>query len=165
MDEVRGTQENRKIVEEAGHVARPAEEVFALITDFEGAGRWMPGVTATRTSTGALGVGSTVEMQEKGEPAYPFEIVAYEPPRLVALRGDTDAGVYTMTWRLTTGEGGTRIDYAYDVDWEAFVAALTKDGRRPDDMKLEAAARKRMRLILDNIKGLLEPDKPDRAET
>jgi uncharacterized protein YndB with AHSA1/START domain len=146
----------RKIIEEVGFVGRPADEVFGCITDLEGIGRWMPGVKAEQTAPGRLGVGTTIEMSEKDEPAYGFEVVAYEPGRLFALRGVSDAGPMTMSLGLVPEDGATRVEYSYEVDWESFVAALTRGGKRPDDARLEAAARKRMRVVLDNLKRLIE---------
>ena len=76
-------------VESGVKIQRPANEVFAYIANFENNTRWQSGMIEARfTSPGPLAVGSTYAqvasfLGRRIEST--FEVVAYEPGRLVKM--------------------------------------------------------------------------------
>ncbi len=94
-------------------VNQPPQEVFDFISNFENNPQWQSGmVTARFTSGGPLGLGSTYDQTAKflgREIKSTFEVVAFEPGRLV--KASTTSGSFPITFtRTVEPEGaGTRV--------------------------------------------------------
>lgn len=98
---------------------RPVDETFAYLADFSTSQEWDPGVVrAERGEAGELGVGSTFDLVASflgRESELTYEIIEYDAPRAVTLRGE-NATVVSLD-RITTEphDGGTRITYDADL--------------------------------------------------
>jgi uncharacterized protein YndB with AHSA1/START domain len=101
-------------------IARPIEDVFAVLTDVEKTGRWFPGdVTEWWTSDPPHGVGSTRRARVKVGPfAFENDAVAtvYEPPRHAAMRGTSRSAPFEADLRFTPFERGTRVEVVTTID-------------------------------------------------
>jgi uncharacterized protein YndB with AHSA1/START domain len=137
-------------------IARPVEDVFAVLTDPTQSPRWSANaIEAELITSGPPGVGSRRRAVAKG----PFggtmenvmEVTELEPNRKVALKlisapwGGTGRTWYTFT----PVEGGTRVDWT----WEIEPAGLWKPfGSRP----FMALFGRRFQRDLDNLKMMME---------
>jgi len=78
-----------KEAERSAEISRPADEVFAFLSNLENLPRWQSGVIrAEQASAGPLGVGSkaTVERRMFGQQIVADLVVTvYEPPRRIVL--------------------------------------------------------------------------------
>jgi carbon monoxide dehydrogenase subunit G len=78
-----------KEAERSAEIARPADEVFAFLSNLANLPRWQSGVIrAEQTSPGPIGVGSTavVERRVFGQQIVAdLAVTAYEPPRRIVL--------------------------------------------------------------------------------
>jgi uncharacterized protein YndB with AHSA1/START domain len=94
-------------------VGRPIDEVFAALTEVTNTDRWFPvRVTERWTSPPPHGVGSTrsATVRMLGRDLENEAVVtAFDPPRIAALRGTTNAP-FEVTLRFAPIEGGTRVD-------------------------------------------------------
>jgi uncharacterized protein YndB with AHSA1/START domain len=98
-----------KAFENTVTIRRPAEEVFAFLTDFENVPLWNYAIDETRkTSPGPVGVGTTYR-QVRSVPSRSveeFEVTTFNPPRRVEIQG-------------AIGPFQARIRYALDAMGEA----------------------------------------------
>jgi uncharacterized protein YndB with AHSA1/START domain len=100
------------------------ERLWPFLAEPEQQKRWMKGLLEnTRTGTGPDGVGSTFRMKikEGGRVQdYDGETVAFDPPRHLAVRfwgGAFKEGmVVRVDYRLTPGDGRTRLDYVCEME-------------------------------------------------
>ena len=97
-------------VEIAVSVARPPEEAFAWLSNFEKAPQWQSGVVEARfTSPPPLRVGSTYTQRSRflgRDILFNFEIIGYEPGRRIEFK--TVSGtfpVHITRWVEPTPEG------------------------------------------------------------
>ena len=99
--------------------ARPLEEVFDYLADFSTTAEWDPGVVeASRVGDGPVGLGSRFDlvtefMGRKTELSY--EIVAFDRPHLVTLRGENATVVSLDTITFEATDAGTRLTYDADL--------------------------------------------------
>src|SRR5262249_49852053 len=99
------------------------ERLWPFLAEPEQQKRWMKGLLEnTRTGPGPDGVGSTFRMKikEGGRvQEYDGETVAFAPPRHLAVRfwgGAFKEGmVVHVDYRLTPGDGRTRLDYVCEI--------------------------------------------------
>jgi carbon monoxide dehydrogenase subunit G len=107
------------VLRETIETSLPPDEVFAFVADFANAERWDPGVASSvRADAGPVRVGARyrlgVRMGGRVAPME-YEVVAWQPGRLVVLEG-TGRGVRaTDEIRFTPTATGTRIDYTADI--------------------------------------------------
>lgn len=101
-------------------IARPIEDVFAVLTDVEKTGLWFPAdVTEWWTSDPPHGVGATRRARIK---VGPFTVendavaTAYEPPRHAAMRGTSRSAPFSADLRFAPVEGGTRVEVETTID-------------------------------------------------
>jgi carbon monoxide dehydrogenase subunit G len=102
-------------------IARPIEDVFAVLTDVEQTGRWFPGdVEEHWTSPPPHGVGSTrhavVRMfgLRSENDAVATE---YDPPRRAAMRGTSPNNArFLAELDFAAADGGTRVDVTSSFD-------------------------------------------------
>jgi uncharacterized protein YndB with AHSA1/START domain len=95
-------------------IARPIEDVFAVLTDVTLTGRWYPAeVEEWWTSPPPHGVGWTrrARVRVLGRAVENNAVVtAHEPPRLAALRGTSRNSPFEVSLAFAPVDGGTRVD-------------------------------------------------------
>jgi uncharacterized protein YndB with AHSA1/START domain len=95
-------------------IARPVEDVFAVLTDATKTGRWFPAdVEEHWTSPPPHGVGSTRRATVKvlGRRVGNDAVVSvYDPPHRAAMRGLSRSAPFEVELAFTTFDGGTRVD-------------------------------------------------------
>lgn len=100
------------------HADRPVEDVFAYLADFSTTEEWDPGVVrATRNGNGTIGVGTTFDLVASflgRENELTYEVVEYEAPHAITLRGE-NATVVSLD-RITTEPDGDGTKITYDAD-------------------------------------------------
>jgi uncharacterized membrane protein len=105
-------------------VNRPPDEVFAFISDFENNPKWQNGMQrCTFTSPPPLDVGSTYDQEAKflGRPILSqFEVIAYEPGRLVKATTVSGSFPITFTRMVEPIEGGTQVTAVIEGDSSGF---------------------------------------------
>ena len=98
---------------------RPLEEVFDFLADFSTTAEWDPGVvSAVRVGDGDVGLGSRFDLvtQFRGrETQLSYEIVAFDRPHLVTLRGENATVVSLDTITFAAEGDGTRLTYDADL--------------------------------------------------
>ncbi len=98
----------------------PPDAAFAELADFSSAERWDPGVvSATRTDSGELGVGSTFHLVTRfagREVPLDYEVVGFDRDRQVTLRAEnaTIVSLDTITFE-PSGAGETSVTYDADL--------------------------------------------------
>ncbi len=95
--------------------ARPADEVFAYLSDFSTTAEWDPGVAeAQRRDQAAIGVGSEFRVVAAflgRKIPLVYRITDYDPPRLTTLRAESSTVVSLDTITVESAGGLTRITY------------------------------------------------------
>ncbi|MDH3540488.1 MAG: SRPBCC family protein [Acidimicrobiia bacterium] len=99
-------------------IDRPPAEVFEYLANFETTAEWDPGITtATKTSRGPIGVGSTFDLiatfRGRTIPVT-YEITEYDPPSRFVIVGRNKQFVGTDDIRVSADGPGTRVDYTAD---------------------------------------------------
>ena len=98
---------------------RPLEEVFDYLADFSTTAEWDPGVVeASRVGDGPVGMGSRFDLvtQFMGRTTeLSYEIVAFDRPHLVTLRGENATVVSLDTITFEATDTGTRLTYDADL--------------------------------------------------
>jgi len=102
-------------------IARPIEEVFAVLTEVEQTGDWFPGnVEEHWTSPPPHGVGSTrhAVIRMLGRTSENDAVVeAYDPPHLAAMRGRSEQAPFLAVLRFAPTNAGTRVDVDVDLEF------------------------------------------------
>jgi hypothetical protein len=95
------------------------ERVFAYLSDFSNRPEWDPGVISARANQeGQLGGGSTFEVESElmgRKMRFVYQILAFDPPRSVTLRGESATAVAIDQINLVALRGGTRISLDIDL--------------------------------------------------
>ena len=95
-------------------IARPIEDVFAVLTNVENTGKWFPGnVKEWWTSPPPIGVGSTRRARVKVGPlTVENDAVAtvYEPPNRAGMRGTSKNAPFEAMLTFARVDGGTRVE-------------------------------------------------------
>ena len=105
-------------------IARPAEEVFAFVSDPLNDPRWCPKVKSCEQLEGdGPAVGARYRARHQPTRLKPaadieVEILELDPPRRVRLREEDDDGVFDVTYLLEPAGQGTRFVQRSDVDWK-----------------------------------------------
>lgn len=93
-------------------IGRAVEDVFAYLAAFENVPRWNHAIEETvRISEGPVGVGSAYRQRRSiPRPAEEtFEVIAFEPPRRLGIRGTIGPFPAELEYELEAGGGGTRL--------------------------------------------------------
>ena len=105
-------------------VDRPSEEVFAFISNFENNPKWQSGMREAKfTSEGPLGVGSTYDQVASflgRKVVSSFEVIDYDPGRMVKATSTTGSFPITFTRMVETLERGTRVSAIIEGDAAGF---------------------------------------------
>ena len=101
-------------------IARPTEDVFAVLTNVEHTGKWFPlNVEEHWTSAPPHGVGSTrhAVIRMFGRRTENDAIVTeYDPPRRGVMVVDSAGSKFTVALDFAAVHGGTRVDVNFDAD-------------------------------------------------
>jgi uncharacterized protein YndB with AHSA1/START domain len=100
-------------------IARPIDDVFAFLADFENIPKWNYAIVETRkVSQGAVGVG-TIYQQVRSVPSRSeesFEVTAYNPPRHLAIRGQLGPFPSRLSYALDAIAEGTRVTNSVELE-------------------------------------------------
>ena len=93
-------------------IEQPIEDVFAYLADFEKVPEWNYAIVETeKTSAGPVAVGTTYRqvrsLPRSSEES--FEVIAYEPEQLLAIRGTLGPFAAELRYRLDPYDRGTRV--------------------------------------------------------
>ena len=98
---------------------RRLERVFTYLSNLSNSPEWNPGVIeASGGNDGALGCGSTFELKSAvlgRRTRFLYQIIAFDPPRSVTLRGDSALAVAIEQIDLAPTRTGCRITYDADL--------------------------------------------------
>ena len=108
------------VLQETRTVNRPLEEVFAYAADFSNSAEWDPGVdSAKAVEPGPVMVGSLYSLEGNFGPStlpMQYEVVEYEPPHRVVLKGRGEKFDALDTMEFTeSSDGSTRISYTAEI--------------------------------------------------
>ena len=108
-------------------IPRSPADVFSFVSDFRNAPRWDPRTySAIMVTDQPIGLGTRFELQGglltksvhdelpaflRGNETLPYDIVEFDPPRVVAFRGETKTTRYHDRIQLSEENGGTRLIY------------------------------------------------------
>jgi uncharacterized protein YndB with AHSA1/START domain len=100
-------------------IARPAADVFHVVSTPELAMRWSSNAIEEHiTTSGPLGVGSrrraTVRGFGGGTTQNEIEVTDYEPGRRLSVRSIEAPVPFTSEWTVTPVDSGTRVDWRWD---------------------------------------------------
>lgn len=100
-------------------IARPIEDVFAVLTNVENTGRWFPGnVEEHWTSPPPHGVGSTrhaVARMFGRRSENDAVTTVYEPPHRAAMQGTSPNAPFLATLEFQRTGAGTRVDVTSEI--------------------------------------------------
>jgi uncharacterized protein YndB with AHSA1/START domain len=100
-------------------IARPIEDVFAFLADFENIPKWNYAIVETRkVSQGAVGVG-TIYQQVRSVPSRSeesFEVTAYDPPRHLEIRGQLGPFPSRLSYALDAIAEGTQVTNSVELE-------------------------------------------------
>ncbi|MGA8927306.1 MAG: SRPBCC family protein [Solirubrobacterales bacterium] len=135
-------------VEESIQIARPPQEVWALVADPENDPRWCRKVRSVE-ATGE----SRWNLIHKPVPLRPamelvVERVAADPPRRLALREEDDGSVFEVEYRLEEADGATRFTQVSEFEWKRLPKILHRT--------FDRGVRRDVRGQLRALKQLLE---------
>lgn len=103
---------------------RPIDEAFAALSDWTNSNAWITGSqSVTKTSDGAIGVGTTWRTVGKGfGRTYDgtITVTEFEPDHRFAWAVDKPLKV-TTSFALTSVDGGTRVDQISEGEIEGFL--------------------------------------------
>lgn len=108
-------------------IPRAPADVFSFVSDFRNAPRWDPRTYSSVMVTGGpIGIGTRFELQGglatktvhdelpamlRGNNTLPYEVVEFDPPRVVAFRGETSTMQYHDRIQISDEQGGSRLVY------------------------------------------------------
>jgi hypothetical protein len=137
-------------------IARPVQEVFAFLADFENIPAWNYAIEQiTKTSPGPAGAGATYR-QARTLPRRSqedFEVTVFEPPSRLAIEGQFGPFHATTSYLLEPAAGGTRLINTVELEPSSAVLRLISPLAVPKVK--EAVARN-----LNSLKRLLETAAP-----
>lgn len=89
----------------AVHIDRPAEEVWAELTDWSAASRWMVSGELRPLGDAQVGEGSRLAFESRGK-THESEVVAWEPPKRLALQSTQSGMTALYEYRCEPGASG-----------------------------------------------------------
>lgn len=93
-------------------IGRPVEEVFAYVADVTNDPAWHTDIVeARKTTEGPVGMGTVWHTRFKpsmGISEADMAVVAFEPNRVLAMKGDVGPMHPTLTYRFEPTDGGTK---------------------------------------------------------
>jgi len=135
--------------ESSTFIARTAEEVFAYVADVRNDQHWHKDVKSATVITGGgpLAVGTVFDVKAKVSGTE--EIIAYEAPHKVVLKGgDMGKMVPTDVRTIEPVDGGVRFTRHIDLDAGGFMGWMTN--------RMLGTVTKRNDRFVENLKQVLE---------
>jgi carbon monoxide dehydrogenase subunit G len=135
--------------ESSTFIARPAEHVFAYVADVRNDRHWHKDVKSATVSRsdGQLAVGTVFDV--KGMVSGTEEIIAYEAPHRVVLKGGNMGKIVPIDIRtIESVEGGVRFTRHIDLDAGGFIGWMTN--------RMLGRVTKRNDRFVENLKHVLE---------
>lgn len=97
-------------------INRPQDEVFSYVADARNRPSWDASVTSEElTSPEPIGVGSTVRTRfpSMGRTIeYTWKVTEHQPPSRMVIESTSGPFPTTLTYQLSTSEGGTRVEFS-----------------------------------------------------
>lgn len=131
-------------------IARPPEEVFALLTDVNRLPEWQSSAVSA-AADGTVGVGTVITVQRSlmgRESETKDEVITYEPPQRFDVTSRTAPVKYDIHHSLEAAGGGTRLRVSVDVK----VGMMVRIAAQP----LLKAAERELRGDFERLRELLE---------
>lgn len=118
-------------------IERPVEDVFGFLTDLDNLPQWAVGLLEVRhdghVRLGAKGV--EVRMVGKKKTEMPWEVIRYEPPRVVAFAYSEPLPA-TATFTMEPIAGGTRLTCDTELElkgiYRLMAPMIVKEARQTD---------------------------------
>jgi hypothetical protein len=135
--------------ESSTFIAKPAEEVFAYVADVRNDQHWHKDVKSATVSKGGgqLAVGTVFDV--KGMVSGTEEIIAYEAPQKVVLKGGDMGKMVPIDIRtIEPVDGGVRFTRHIDLDAGGFMGWMTN--------RMLGWATQRNDRFVENLKRVLE---------
>jgi uncharacterized protein YndB with AHSA1/START domain len=106
----------------------PPERAFALMSDFANAEGWDPAThRSSRVGTGPVELGARFELEMRilgRENSIFYEIVEFDPPRRVVLRGENGGSVSVDEISVAPDGSGSAVTYAAEVTMKGAFKAI-----------------------------------------
>jgi carbon monoxide dehydrogenase subunit G len=137
--------------ESSTFIAKPAEEVFAYVADVRNDQHWHKDVKSASVikGDGQLAVGTVFDV--KGMVSGTEEIIAYEAPHRVVLKGGNMGKIVPTDIRtIEAVDGGVQFTRHIDLDAGAFMGWMTN--------RMLGRVTKRNDRFVENLKHVLEGD-------
>jgi uncharacterized protein YndB with AHSA1/START domain len=135
--------------ESSTFIARPAEEVFAYVADVRNDPAWHKDVKSATIvqGDGSLGKGTVFDVRARISGSE--EIIEYEAPQRVVLRGgDMGRMLPVETRTVTPADGGVTFTRRVDLEASGFMGWMAK--------RMVGTARKRNDRFVDNLRDVFE---------
>jgi uncharacterized protein YndB with AHSA1/START domain len=135
--------------ESSTFIARPAEEVFAYVADVRNDPAWHKDVKSATIvqGDGSLGKGTVFDVRARISGSE--EIIEYEAPQRVVLRGgDMGRMLPVETRTVTPADGGVTFTRRVDLEASGFMGWMAK--------RMVGTARKRNDRFVDNLRNVFE---------
>jgi hypothetical protein len=135
--------------ESSTFIARPADEVFAYVADVRNDRTWHKDVKSATIVQGNGSIRKGTVFDVKARVSGTEEIIEYDAPRRVVLKGgDMGKMVPTDTRTITPGEGGVTFTRRVDLEAAGVMGWMSK--------KMVGPASKRNDRFVENLKNVLE---------
>lgn len=135
--------------ESSTFIARPADEVFAYVADVRNDPGWHKDVKSATIIRGNGSIDEGTVFDVKARISGTEEIVEYNAPYRVVLKGgDMGKMVPTDTRTITPGDGGVTFTRRVDLEASGFMGWISK--------KMVGTASKRNDRFVENLKNVLE---------
>ncbi len=116
-----------KSLERTVRVDKPLAQVYDYLVDFENSEEWDAGTVRTTRVSGDGGVGTTYENVSRflgRESELTYVVIALEPQRTIALRGENKTVVAHDTITLSGDEQSTEVRYAAEFEFRGVAKYL-----------------------------------------
>ncbi len=135
--------------ESSTFIARPADEVFAYVADVRNDPNWHKDVKSAAIIQGNGSIGKGTVFDVKARVSGTEEIIEYDVPHRVVLKGgDMGKMVPTDTRTITPGDGGVTFTRRVDLEAAGFMGWMSK--------KMVGTLSKRNDRFVENLKHVLE---------
>lgn len=135
--------------ESSTFIARPAEEVFAYVADVRNDPNWHKDVHSATVVEGDGRIGQGTVFDVKAKVSGTEEIIAYEAPHKVVLKGgEMGKMVPTDIRTILSVDGGVRFTRHVDLEASGFMGWMTK--------RMLGMVTKRNDQFVENLKQVLE---------
>ena len=111
-------------VEEAIVIARPPEQVWAVVADPRGDPRWCPKVESVEAAGEKRWTVTHKPVPLRPPMEMSLELLSLDPPTRLTLREEDEASVFEVEYRLEPIPSGTRFTQVSDFRWKKLPRVL-----------------------------------------